>query len=56
MATDAPGPTRRQMLVWLAALVGAPAAHAADAEPLYLSARDGTQGIVLKCPLDGGCR
>jgi hypothetical protein len=32
------------MLVWLAALVGAPAAHAADAEPLYLSARDDAAG------------
>jgi hypothetical protein len=46
MATDAPGPSRRQLLVWLATLVGAatPAARAEDDEPLYLSARNDGAG------------
>src|SRR5262245_46832543 len=46
MATDAAGLDRRQLLVWLAALVGAPgpAARAGDDGPLYLSARDDAAG------------
>jgi hypothetical protein len=45
MATDSAGPTRRQLLVWLAALVGAPSSAGASTEaPLYLSARTDASG------------
>ena len=46
MATESSGPSRRQVLVWLAALVGAapPAARAASDGPLYLGARNDAAG------------
>ncbi len=44
MGTDPLGPSRRQVLIWLATLVGAPAARAADDAPLYLSARNDGAG------------
>ena len=44
MGTDPSGPSRRQVLIWLATLVGAPAARAADDAPLYLSARNDAAG------------
>ena len=43
MATESSGPSRRQVLVWLAALVGA-APSAARAGPLYLGARNDAAG------------
>ena len=55
MATDPAGPSRRQILVWLATLVGASAPPATSAHaggPLYLSARADGAGLQYASGFD----